>query len=120
MKKNILLGILTGLIFSCSTNKVFNSNDLIGSFYAETGDGYVKKMFTKRYVKGTSSKYYLDLKPNNEFYFEIRGHGWNNPQCAGKWEQKGNILFLKCKEENDIAAMLSSDYMNQREHTIKY
>ena len=111
MKVNILLGLLTGLVCSCSTSKVVNSNDLTGSFYAAYGD--VKG------VKGTSTKYYLDLNSDNVFYFEIKGHGWNNPQCTGRWEQKGNILYLKCNEEKDLGVMLSSDYMNQREYTIK-
>jgi len=115
MKANIILGLLIGFTYSCSTSKIINNNDLIGSFYAETGD-----IRTKRggYIGGTSTRYYLELSADNVFYFEMRGSGYR-PECTGRWEQKGNILFLKCKEENDIAAMLSSDYMNQREHTIK-
>ena len=115
MKVNILLGLLTGLVCSCSTSKVVNSNDLIGGFHAKTGDMYAKG---GGLIKGTSTTYYLELSTDNIFYFEMRGSGYS-PQCTGKWEQKGNILYLKCDEEKDFLVLLSTAYMNQREHTIK-
>lgn len=109
MKINtLLIGLLIGVTMSCSTSKVINSTELIGRFYAEY----------EGFIKGTSMRYYLDLGANNVFYFEIKGHDYS-PQCTGKWEQKGNIIFLKCDEEEYIGVLVSTGYMKQRERTIK-
>lgn len=108
MKKGILLILLIGFGYSCSTSKVLNDETLIGKF-----EGTSKGLFPN-----TSTQYFLELNRNNIFNFRIKGHDYS-PKCIGRWEHKGDTLFLKCNEEKDVAVLLSSGYMNQREFFIK-
>lgn len=107
MKVNILLALLSGFIFSCSVSKEFVSGDLIDSFYGVSNGS----------MSNTSIQYSLELKTDNVFKLKMQRHGYQ-PECVGIWEHKNDTIFLKCNEEKDIAIMLSSGYMNQREYKV--
>lgn len=106
MRKIILVISSIVFLFSCSVTKKIKDTEMVGSFYTK--------------IKGhnnTSVQYTLNLQPNS-FSLNFKGQDYN-PECTGSWLKKGDSLFLKCKEEKDIGIVLSSGYMNQRDHTIK-
>ncbi|MBO9702027.1 MAG: hypothetical protein J7604_17600 [Sporocytophaga sp.] len=97
MMKRILIISFIALI-SCNTSK----NTITGTYQNKGVD-----FFHSLKLNNTDSTFILTKK-----YFEV------NSFCTGKWQQKGDTIFLKCNEEKDIAVLLSSGYMNQREFRI--
>ncbi len=109
MRVYLLFIFLIVFFTSCSTNKKVLSNDvLIGDFHCT-----IKGPFPN-----TSTQYFLELKNDSNFLFKISGHDYSSV-CSGIWEKKNDLLFLKCKEEKNVATILSSGYMSQREFKIE-
>ncbi len=96
--------------FSCISSRELSSDSLIGMFYAKQS----------AFTRGTYVQYTLELKTDNSFYFEIRGHDYS-PRCEGKWDilYESNMLLLKCEENENQYEMLSSGYMSEREHRFE-
>ena len=102
MEKIVLL-FLCVFCMSCSVNK-----NIIGKFYG-TSAGL---------SKGTYDQYNLELKPDSLFYFNIKIQD-ANPGCEGTWSLSHDTLLLKCDNVETITDMLSSGYMNKREHKFR-
>lgn len=99
MKRILTIIMFSVVLVSCNTFK----NITTGTYQKEGTDFfYSLKLDTK------DSTFVLTKK-----YFEV------NSSCIGKWQRKGDTIFLKCNEEKDIAVLLSGGYMSQREYTIK-
>ena len=107
MKNNILL-VLCAFCVSCSTNKNLYHNNLIGKFYGKS----------EGFSKGTYDQYNLELKQDSLFYFNIKIHD-ANPKCEGIWSLSKDTLLLRCNDVETITDMLSSGYMNIKEHKLK-
>lgn len=107
MKNNILL-VLCAFCVSCSTNKNICHNNLTGKFYGKI----------EGFSKGTYDQYNLELKQDSLFYFNIKIHD-ASPRCEGVWSLSNDTLLLRCSNVETITDMLSSGYMNKREHKLK-
>lgn len=97
MKRILIIPFI--VLISCNTSK----NITTGTYQKKGVDFFHSLKLDK-----TDSTFVLTKK-----YFEV------NSSCIGRWQQKGDTIFLKCDEEKDIGVMLSSGYMNQREYTLK-
>lgn len=107
MKSKVYFVALCVFVLSCSTTKNMSYDKIIGKFYGKHPG----------FSKGTYTHYNLELKQDSTFYFQINGHDYS-PECKGMWSLSNDILLLKCDEEKDVAVLLSSGYMNQREYKV--
>jgi len=107
MKMKVL--VFSGLLFfiSCNVYQNVSDKDLTGTF----------THFSRGSIKGFDFRYELILKKNNEFILSIHGH--YNPTCTGSWMRKKDSIILKCSEVKDLTEVLSSGYMDKRNHIVK-
>lgn len=101
MIRNIIYIAVISFIFSCKTSQNLKS------FYGEY------------YKKGKDFEYSLLLNANNTFMLETKYQD-ANPTCVGKWKKTNdNEIQLMCNDTESPTEMLSSGYMNEREHKIE-
>lgn len=67
--------------------------------------------------KDFSASYTVELKKDGSFSLVIKVQD-ANPQCNGQWEVSDNEVLLACEEVTDPTKMISSAYMNERQHKL--
>ena len=107
MKIRVLVLLLVFCV-GCTTYKDVNNKNLEGNFFGSS----------KGKIEGSNTQYNLELKKDNKFNLNIKGHDFN-PECTGVWERKNDTLILKCSDIESIADKLSNGYMNQRKFLIR-
>lgn len=79
-----------------------------------------KNVTTGIYQKrGKDFKTTLELNSANNTFVLTESFWDGKCSCSGIWKQEGDTIFLNCYEETDIALMLQSGYMTQREFIVE-
>lgn len=99
--RNILILIIALTFLNCKSLK--NDQEIYGDFYK----------------KGRDFEYSLTLKKDNTFSLSMRYQD-ANPTCIGKWKKSDDfVISLYCDDVEDTTEMLSSGYMNEKEHKVQ-
>ncbi|ALM08803.1 hypothetical protein SB49_14060 [Sediminicola sp. YIK13] len=102
MIRNIIYIVIISSIFSCKALK--NEQSIYGEYYK----------------KGKDFEYSLSLNADSTFSLKTKYQD-ANPMCTGQWQKMNSSeIQLKCDVTKDPTEMLSSGYMNEREHKIEF
>lgn len=105
MRKHLIYTVtMILMILSCKAQEI-DREAIYGTFYGLDRD------------KNFSTSYTVELRQDSSFKLAIKVQD-ANPQCEGKWKIVGNEVLLECDEITDPTKMLSSGYMNKREHKL--
>jgi hypothetical protein len=107
MKKILIfITIILAHIVTCNA-QIIGQKSMCSTFY--------------KLVKGKdfNTSYTLELRTDSTFVLIINTAA-GSPSCKGKWEIVDNVfVLLKCDEDVNSDAVLSSGYMAQKEHKLR-